>query len=68
MAQIEIREVDLVNRIVLTSDYRSLPITDLFNDHGHETSDYNAAVMCIAGRPGEWLSVKLGRYHRSALQ
>ena len=68
MAQIEIREVDLVNRIVLTTDDRALPITDLFNDHGHQTGDYNAAVMCIAGRPGEWLSVKLGRYDRRSLQ
>lgn len=68
MAQIEIREVDLVKKIVFTSDDRSLPITDLFNDHGQETRDYNAAVMCIAGRPGEWLSVKLGRYSRNALQ
>lgn len=68
MAHVEIREVDLVNRLILTSDDRSLPITDLFDDHGHLTRDYNSAVMCIAGRPGEWLSVKLARYDRKHLQ
>ena len=65
---LEVIKVDFVDRFVETRDRRMFPIVHLFDDQGRETGDHRAAVLCIAGAEGRWLSVRLKQFSRSSLQ
>jgi len=64
----EIRVIDFVERVVVTSDDRRWPISDLFDRSGLSTQDHRAAVIGVAGGPGAWLSFKVGAFERRGLQ
>ncbi|MBV8594224.1 MAG: hypothetical protein JOZ27_07995 [Caulobacteraceae bacterium] len=64
----EVREIDFGARTVTTKDERRLPIVDLFDRSGLRTFDSDAAVMCLAGEPGKWISLKLAPFEKRGLQ
>jgi hypothetical protein len=68
MARLQIRELDFVDKLVMTSDQRLLPIAQMFDAQGRATADHRHAVLCIAGTPGEWVSFRLADYRKSSLQ
>ena len=68
MAKREVRTIDYDTRMLVMSDDQKFRISDLFDAHGHPTSDPSLAVLCIAGETGAWLSVRLGDYDRAKLQ
>ncbi len=68
MAQLQISELDFVNKVLTTSDHRLVPIAHLFDARGRETRDHRQAVLCVAGRKGAWVSVRLGEYSKTSLQ
>jgi hypothetical protein len=63
----EVRKIDFADRVLVTTDDQVLPIAHLFDKQGLETQDRTRAVMCIAGKTGQWLSLPLGEYRKSAL-
>jgi hypothetical protein len=65
---VRITRLDLVDRFLETDDRRILPIAHFFDARGRETPDHQAAVLCIAGSRGQWLSVKLKHFSRASLQ
>jgi hypothetical protein len=68
MTNVEVLKIDFTERYLVTSDQRTLPIAHLFDVRGHETQDARRAVLCIAGDPGSWLSVRLADYAKASLQ
>jgi len=68
MSQQEVVTLDFVDRILETRDCRIFPIAHLFDARGRETGDHRAAVLCIAGYPGRWFSVRLKQFLRTSLQ
>lgn len=63
---LEIQELDLVNRFIITADREVLPITNLVDGRGRPALSTDHAVLLIAGKPGRWLSVRLAAYDRRA--
>ena len=68
MALREVESIDYVDRVLITTDQQRFRIEHLFDACGRETSNPKAAVLCIAGEQGAWLSVRLGSYDRAKLQ
>jgi hypothetical protein len=64
---IEIREIDYVAGCLITSTDEVLPIVDFFDAHGRRTEKAAEAVLCIAGRAGKWVGVKLTPRARTSL-
>lgn len=65
---IEVRTIDYVEGVVVTSDQRRLPIANLFTRTGLSTHNPRDAVLCVVGEPGQWLSFKLAEFDRRSLQ
>lgn len=65
---VEILAIDYVERVVVTSDDKRWPISDLFDRSGLSTKDHRAAVLGVAGGPGDWLGFKIGPFDRRRLQ
>ena len=65
---VEIVRLDFVDRFVETNDRRLLPIAQLFDARGRETQHHEDAVLCVAGREGNWLGGKLRPFARTSLQ
>ena len=63
----QIRKIDFVDRVLVTTDDQVLPIAHLFDGCGRETADHKHAVLCIAGEAGRWVSLRLGDYRKAAL-
>ena len=62
----EIDSLDLQNRLLTTTAGETLPITDLVDARGRPALTPDHAVLCIAGRPGRWLSVRMAPFDRRA--
>ncbi len=65
---VQIQTIDYVAGLIVTSDRRRLPITNLFDRFGLPTTNSRAAVICVAGGPGRWLTFQLAPFERRALQ
>ena len=65
---VEVRTIDYVERYVETADERRWPISDMFDRSGLSTMDPENAVLCLAGEPGAWISVRLSAFERRQLQ
>lgn len=65
---IEVTRIDYVERYIKTADERRWPIRDMFDRSGLSTRDPENAVLCLAGEPGAWISVRLSKFEKHALQ
>lgn len=65
---VEITTIDYVERYVETADERRWPISDMFDKSGLSTLDPDNAVLCLAGEPGAWISVRLSAFEKRRLQ
>ena len=65
---VAVQRIDYVERVLFTDDDRRLPIAYLFDRAGLPTEESNQAVLCVAGGPGAWVSLKLAPYSKQALQ
>ena len=64
----EIREIDYVERVVITADEQRLPITDLFDAAGLPTGEPRQAVLGVACSEEGWVFFQLQPFTRSRLQ
>lgn len=65
---LEVREIDYLKKVIVTNDDRRFPIDGLFDRAGLVTSDPASAIVCVAGKPGGWLSVRLADFDPRQLQ
>ena len=65
---VEISVIDFVEKFVETTDNRRLPIADLFDGCGLSTCNPKNAVLCLAGVPGAWISLRLSDFDPRRLQ
>ncbi len=65
---VEITTIDYVERYIETADERRWPISDMFDKTGLSTLDPDNAVLCLAGEPGAWISVRLSAFEKRSLQ
>lgn len=65
---VEVATIDYVDRYIETADDRRWPICDLFNRSGLSTRDPEDAVLCLAGEPGAWISIRLAEFEKRMLQ
>ena len=65
---VEVTTIDYVERYIETADARRLPISDLFDRAGLSTRDPEDAVLCLAGEPGAWISIRLSEFEKRRLQ
>lgn len=64
----EVTTIDYVGRFIETADERRWPISDLFDSSGLSTRDPEDAVLCLAGEPGAWISIRLSDFEKRRLQ
>ena len=65
---VEVRTIDYVEKYVETMDDRRWPISDLFDSGGLKTLNPKDAVLCVAGEPGGWITLRLLDFDRRRLQ
>lgn len=65
---VEVTTIDYVERFIETADERRWPISDMFDRSGLSTLDPENAVLCLAGEPGAWISVRLSDFEKHRLQ
>jgi hypothetical protein len=65
---VEVTTIDYVERYIETADERRWPISDLFDKSGLSTRDPADAVLCLAGEPGSWISIRLAAFEKRMLQ
>ena len=65
---VQVRTIDYIERYVETADDRRWPISELFDSAGLRTRDPKDAVLCLAGEPGGWISLKLSAFDPKHLQ
>lgn len=66
-AVVEIRAINLRERVAYLSDGRTVPITTLFDHLGEETSDTAQAVAFVAGEGRQWLSLPVSDFEPATI-
>lgn len=54
--------INVSQRLVITTDGRVLPITNMFDCQGEETDDADLAVSAVAGEEDCWFSFLLSNF------
>lgn len=73
MAGAEMTEVSCVNlkeRVAITEDGQSLPVTDMFDEWGDDCDDIEECAVCVAGPDsgGLWLTIDFREMEKVMLQ
>lgn len=55
----QVHRIDLIHDEVEMTDGSTRPITQYLDDAGAQTFNPGRAVVCIAGRPGQWMTIVL---------
>lgn len=57
-----IQAVNIGQRVAITDDGRTLPITNMFDASGAETSDPDEVLACVVGAGDEWFTIVLSDF------
>lgn len=58
----DVEAINVADRLALLTDGRVVPITNLLDADGDETSDTAAAVGFVAGATGQWFAARIADY------
>lgn len=66
----EVSCVNLKERIAITEDGQSLPVTDMFDEWGGDSNDIKECVVCVAGpdSAGKWLTIDFRDMEKVVMQ
>lgn len=65
---VDVVSIHLFRREALLSDDRILPITNLFDARGDDTSDATEAVAFVCGAGREWFAAQVVDYATASIQ